>query len=184
MAGEPGPPRRTDGRNWSGSYGESRKTSTGLFSAGLQNTSGLTPAPTPRLHVTLRPRCCRLARLENMFFTVDTQKQPVESPTPTPPPPTPIPLSVTLRLQASCFPALFREAEHKLNKNGKTNKKRRLVYSMNHSSGVTGAFGEVISLDSISSARTKPPPPARFFLATIDSDSKMKHLRRLDQAAP
>lgn len=87
-----------------------------------------------------------------MFFTVDTQKQPVESPTPNP-----IPLSVTPRLQASCFPALFREAEHKLNKNGKTNKKRRLVYSMNHSSGVTGAFGEVISLDSISSGRAKPP---------------------------
>lgn len=100
-----------------------------------------------------------------------------------PAPPTPVPLSVTPRLQASCFPALLREAENKLNKNGKTNKKRRLVYSMNHSSGVTGAFGEVISLDSISSARAKPPP-ARFFLAAIDSDSKMKHLRRLDQAAP
>lgn len=57
---------------------------------------------------------------------------------------------------------------------------------MNHSSGVTEAFGEVISLDSISSAWAKPPPPfpARFFLAAIDSDSKMKHLRRLDQAAP
>lgn len=35
--------RGIDGHNWSGSYWDSTKTSTG-FSTGLQNMSGLTPA--------------------------------------------------------------------------------------------------------------------------------------------
>lgn len=123
--------------------GESRKTSTGLFSAGLQNTSGLTPAPPPstsrygRVVVAFRDwKTCFSTR----------KKQPVESPTPTPP---------TRRLQASRFPPLFRKDENKL---AKLKKKTKYHQKKNHSSGVMGAFGQIISLDSISSAWAELSP--------------------------
>lgn len=149
-------------------YGESRKTSAGLLFRGSSKHVRIDVPPSgPASTSRYGRRVVNFVSGKTCFPTVDALKQTVESPAPTPPHPTVTlvgPLSVMSPTEGLTIPGIIKRSRKRIEwlNNNKNINNDRLVHCMNHSSSVTGAFGEVISLDSISSAWAKPSslPPA------------------------